>query len=105
MKNDDPWHFSHLGENYFRRIANNFRATDIANASIKDLYIGRTGIPYIGKNNGRLVNPNWCVRLMDGKEFKFGTPTINSLLPGLWDLHRCIHFEWSEIVNFYRKDF
>ncbi|MBW6536394.1 MAG: hypothetical protein K0B11_15395 [Mariniphaga sp.] len=97
----NPWHFSHLEKNYFRKIANNLRAVNIEYAQIEDLYIGATGVAYIEKKNGRQVNPNWCVRMKNNEEFKFGTPTRNSLESGLWDLSRCNHFKWSDIVKFY----
>lgn len=99
--NEDPWHFSYLGKEFFQRIANNLRATNIKDAQIEDLYLGCTGIPYVEKLNLRPVNPNWCVRLKDGKEFKYGKPIGNSLKPGLWNTENCIYFKWSDIVSFY----
>ena len=79
VKNQNPWHFSHLGEAYFKKVANNLRAAAIEDAQIKDLYIGCTGVAYAEKNNGRKVNPNWCVRMNNGNEFKYGTPIKNKL--------------------------
>ena len=98
---NDPWHFSHLGENYFFKIANNFGSVNIHNAQIEDVFIGSTGVAYIEKQNQRRVNPNWCVRLKNGKEYRYGTHTKNSTEPGLWDLNRCNHYKWTEIKDFY----
>lgn len=99
-RHPDPWHFSHLEHDYFLRIAQNLRAMNIRKAEIEDVYIGCTGVAYVEKRNGRKVNPNWCIRMRDGKEFKYGVPTRNSLEPGLWDLSKCIHYKWSEIVDY-----
>jgi len=101
QKLKDPWHFSYLGDKYFFRIANTLGATNIWNSQIEDLYIGNTGVAYIEKLKGRQVNPNWCVRMKNGDEFKCGTPTKNLLESGLWDLNRCNHYKWKEIVDFY----
>ena len=99
----DPWHFSYLGENYFLQVANNLGYVNLKYAQIEDLYIGSTGVEYKEKQYGLNVNPNWCVRMKNGKEYRFGTKTKDRKEPGLWDLNHCNHYKWKEIKDFYSK--
>ncbi|KAA0244885.1 MAG: hypothetical protein EDM75_15505, partial [Chlorobiota bacterium] len=62
-RHSDPWHFSHLGEEYFKSIASMLRAGNIDDAPINLVYIGKSGEPYENKRLGRNVNPNWAVVL------------------------------------------
>jgi len=103
QKNKDPWHFSHLGEKYFLRISNIVESLPIRNATIEELYIGCTGVEYAEIHNGRQINPNWCVKMKNGKEFRFGTTTGNILEVGQWDRNRCIQIKWTKIVDFYNS--
>lgn len=102
QKQNDPWHFSHLGERYFLRISNLVESLPNRNTKIEELYIGCTGVEYAEIHNGRQINPNWCVKMKNGDQFKYGTPTGNILEVGLWNLSRCTHFKWAEIVDFYK---
>lgn len=103
QKASDPWHFSHLGKDYFANISNLLGGLNVQNDLIEDIYIGCTGVPYIEINNGRKINPNWCVKLKSGDVFRFGTPTKNLLEKDQWKLSKCIHFKWEEIKDFYKK--
>ena len=102
QKQSDPWHFSHLGEKYFLKISRILGAVNIRSAKIEDLFIGCEGVQYAEIHNGRQINPNWCVKMKNGDEFKFGTPTKNILEEGLWIPTHCNHFKWAEIVDFYK---
>lgn len=102
QKQNDPWHFSHLGERYFLQISSFFGSKIIENDLIDDLYIGHKGRPYIEKPINWHVNPNWCVRLKSGEECKSRTVKRKLLKPGLWDTNRCNQFKWTEIVDFYK---
>jgi hypothetical protein len=97
----DPWHFSHLGEEYFLQISSFFGSSNIKNDLIDNLHIGCTGEPYIEKKNGRLVNPNWCIRLKNGENFKSRTVKRALFKKGLWKLSNCITLKWNEISDFY----
>jgi hypothetical protein len=102
QKHKDPWHFSHLDKKYFLKISDILGVVDIRNAKIEDIFIGCTGVEYTEIHNGRQINPNWCVRMKSGEEIRYGTITKNQLESGLWNLGRCNHFKWAEIVDFYK---
>lgn len=96
----DRWHFSYLGKDYFNNIQKILEMYRLPFNEIETIYTGKSNVPYFEKTKGRKVNPNWCVRLKNGKEYKFGTPTGNKLVEGLWDLSKCNRFAWEEIKNF-----
>lgn len=102
MTKKNQWHFSHLGEDYFLQISSFFGSSTIKNDSIENLYIGCTGEPYSEKKNGRLVNPNWCISLKNGKNYKSRTVKRALYYPGLWETNNCKSFKWSDISNYYK---
>ena len=99
----NPWHFSHLGKSYFLEIANLLRLGRSLDVPIDIVYVGKKGEPYAHKKVGRSVSPNWCVRLKDGRELKYGTPTKHMVERGLWTLSNCHAFKWSEIKEYFEN--
>ena len=59
-----PWHFRHLGRDYFKPIFDDCRRTGIW--PLRRIYTGKTREPYIKKTRGRDVNPNWMVEDVAG---------------------------------------
>lgn len=100
---NDPWHFSHLGKSYFLDIAYSVGYGYKLDVPIKQLFIGKKGVPYIEKKKGRNVNPNWCVITSDGKEFKGGPSLGNNVEAGLWKLSNCNRFLWEEVEKLFMK--
>jgi hypothetical protein len=96
----DPWHFSYLGKGYFLNIAYVLGYGHTLDCPIDIVYTGKSNVEYIERMRGRKVNPNWCVKLLNGKESKYGTPTGNNLIDGLWNLSNCKKFEWDDIKSY-----
>lgn len=96
----DPWHFSHLGEDYFLNLALNAKCGRSWDAKIDYVYIGKSGTEYRQKRNGRNVNPNWSVHLTDSREFKYdnkkGKPE-----KGMWDRKNCNVYYWSDLKEYF----
>lgn len=90
----DPWHFSHLGLDYFRPIALAHRASRLP--AIKRVWTGRTGVQYSLKSQGRKINPNWMLELVDGATYtgKTGFMSTDS-----YDKSQMHAWSWSEIVG------
>ena len=96
------WHFSHLGIDYFLKIARTLGFESNLNAPIKEIYIGKSGVAYIEKLRGRKVNPNWAVILNSGEQKKYDNRK-RKLEEGLWKRSNCNVYYWDEIKNFFRK--
>jgi len=96
------WHFSHLGEEYFKRIGSITLEKYSLDIPIKTVFVGKTGEPYYLKNKGREVNPNWCVIMENGEEKKYDGRK-RKLNPGLYNTGHCFRFEWEEIKNFFNS--
>ncbi len=97
----DPWHFSHLGIEYFDNIARKFGAKALKEAKIDRLYIGSSGEAYEKKRFGRNVNPNWAVEMTDGSKYKCRANRNQPLEEGLWTKSNCLVFDWSDIVEWF----
>lgn len=98
----DEWHFSHLGFDYFERIIakiaeNERKSIESIKSNIKFIGIGRMGVPYIEKRNGRQVNPNWHVITNDGKFFRGKSFVVDVL----WPFNEVNSFEWQEILDWF----
>jgi hypothetical protein len=100
---NDQWHFSHLGEKYFLRIANTTCRRAGYDAPILTVFIGKTGEPYALKKKGRQINPNWGVVLQDGRTIHCGPATGNRPEPGLWEVEHCFEVPWSVIGEYFLK--
>jgi hypothetical protein len=90
----DPWHFSHLGLDYFRPIALAHRGSRLP--AIKRVWTGRTGVQYALKSQGRKVNPNWMVELIDGSTYTGRTGFMST---DSYDKSQMHAWSWSEIVE------
>lgn len=99
---NSDWHFSHLGEGYFKNIAYISAKKYSLDVPIKTVFIGKTGEPYTLIKFGRYINPNWCVILENGEEKKYNT-TSKKLSEGLWGLSNCFRFEWDEIKRYFER--
>jgi len=101
--NPDAWHFSHLGADYFKKIGLEVFKMYSVDVPIRVVYVGKTGEPYEKKNQGRNVNPNWWVKLLDGKEIGYNT-TRKKIFEGRWELGNCSEIEWEEIRKYFEDD-
>jgi len=101
--NIDKWHFSHLGENFFKNIALLTAQKYSLDVPIRNVFIGKSGEPYYLIKFGRMINPNWCVNLNNGDEKKFDSRS-KKLLPGLYNKNNCHRFDWEEIRNYFTKN-
>jgi hypothetical protein len=61
---NDPWHFSHLGPDYFRRI---FRVCNEKGICPSIIWLGISGVEYIEIKKGRKINPKWMVEGDNGR--------------------------------------
>jgi len=100
----DVWHFSYLGEEYFKRIGLNALEKYSLDVEIETVFIGKTGEPYYLKTQNREVNPNWAVILKDGRELKYIRKGKGMLTEGLWELNKCNIYQWEVIKNFYNSN-
>ncbi|GAB1348597.1 hypothetical protein MASR1M107_08090 [Ignavibacteriales bacterium] len=100
-KADHPWHFSHLGEGYFKDVAQILGFGRTLDAPIRLIYVGKSGVPYSEKKRGRMVNPNWAVLQEDGQEFKYKQNKNDFVQSGLWNTSNCNCFYWEEIRKFF----
>lgn len=98
----DPWHFSHLGEDYFLDLAMNAKCGRSWDAKIEFVYIGKTGVEYKLKRNGRNVNPNWSVHLTDSREFKYDNRK-QKLEKGMWERKNCNVYYWSDLKEYFLR--
>ncbi|MDP4114798.1 MAG: hypothetical protein Q8903_01615 [Bacteroidota bacterium] len=99
----DPWHFSHLGKDFFLDIAGVTCKIRSFNVDLETVYIGATGEPYIEKTKGRKINPTWYAVTKDGQEYK-GGPRVKGLFEiGTWKKANCKSFNWEEIKDYYCK--
>jgi hypothetical protein len=60
----DPWHFSHLGREYFQRL--NWACKGSGHVPIRYVWTGKTGVPYAERSAGRAINANWMVETANG---------------------------------------
>ena len=97
------WHFAHLGRDYFLDISSKLGFGGKWDSPIYLVYVGKSGVPYIEKKNGRNVNPNWSVITKDGREFKFKSGSPNMVENGLWDKRKCNVFKWEEVSLFFEN--
>jgi len=75
----NPWHFSHLGKDFFENVSRILNYGGTLDCPIKSIYTGNTSdVPYNQKLLGRKVNPNWWVLLNDGRQLKYGTSTTGN---------------------------
>jgi hypothetical protein len=56
---NDPWHYSHLGREYFLPIVRGCKQNGVW--PLRWIWVGTTGVPFAEKSNGRQINPNWMV--------------------------------------------
>lgn len=99
----DPWHFSHLGKDFFLDIAGVTCKIRSFNVELETIYIGATGEPYIEKTKGRKINPTWYAVTKDGQEYK-GGPRVKGLFEmGSWKKSNCKEFNWEEIKEYFLK--
>jgi len=96
----DPWHFSHLGKEYFEKIAQILGYGKTLDCPIKSVYTGNKGVKYEDKNIGRKINPNWWVLLLNEKQVKYGTTTGNKIVEGNCSTDGYKRTSWSEIKNY-----
>jgi hypothetical protein len=61
----NPWHFSHLGRDYFQRVLLECRSS--GHIPIRTVWTGRTGVPYAERAAGRAINANWMIETESGK--------------------------------------
>lgn len=90
----DPWHFAHLGIDYFGPIARGHRNARLA--PIRAVWTGRKGVTYADKARGRQVNPNWMLELEDGTTC---TKTSGFGVPGSYSKQNMHRWLWSDIVG------
>lgn len=100
FNDNNEWHFSHLGEDYFRNIAKNICGVNSLDVPISEVYIGKSGEPYIKKRQGRNVNPNWCVKLLNGKAFKCRSSN-GEISVGLYNRSNCKVFNWNVVKEYF----
>ncbi|MBK7867812.1 MAG: hypothetical protein IPJ75_13045 [Ignavibacteriales bacterium] len=98
-KADHPWHFSHLGEGYFKDVAQILGFGRKLEAPIKLVYVGKSGVPYAEKKRGRMVNPNWAVIQENGEEFRYKQNKNDVVLTGLWNTSNCHCFSGKKFGN------
>lgn len=96
----DPWHFSHLGKEYFEKISKILGYGGKLDCPIKSIYTGNKGVKYEDKNLGRKINPNWWALLLNGRQFKYGTTTGNKIAEGNFSTTGYKRTKWSEIKNY-----
>lgn len=101
VKLDEPWHFSHLGKGYFLEVSRLLGFGRTLAVPIKTIYIGKTGVPYIEKNRGRMVNPNWAVILENGEKYRNQRNGDKYLQHGLWNTSNCHCFYWDDIRKYF----
>ncbi len=63
----DSWHFAHLGCSYFIDLFNECKKYRVW--PLRWIWIGKKGVPYKEKKNGRKINPNWMIEDMEGKRY------------------------------------
>ncbi len=97
---NDPWHFSYLGKEYFEKVSEILGYGGNLDCPIQSIYTGKKGEEYEKKLLGRKVNPNWSVILLNGKQFKFGRDTKNKLIEGSFGLSGYIKTKWDNIKNY-----
>lgn len=95
----DPWHFSHLGREYFEAIAYGCRRSGAW--PLQYIWIGRTGVAYAEIARGRKVNPNWMVEDVNGQH---RTRTGGFDRPGTYDPGRMTRWTYEEIAAYFRLD-
>ncbi|NLT50020.1 MAG: hypothetical protein GXX85_03785 [Ignavibacteria bacterium] len=100
---DDDWHFSHLGRDYFLNVSRLLNFGGKLDSPIDKIYIGKKGVPYIERKRGREVNPNWCVILNDGRQIRFKSNSNGLPEKGLWERSNCHIFKWEEIKTFFEN--
>lgn len=96
----DPWHFSHLGKDYFIKISEILGFGGRLDCPVNIVYTGKSNVEYIEKQRGRQVNPNWSVVLKDGKNLRYGSASGNRIQEGLWGSANCKKTRWSDILNY-----
>jgi|GEM_PF-6457331 len=101
LKLEEPWHFSHLGKGYFLEVSRLLGFGRTLEAPIQIIYIGKSGVAYIEKNRGRMVNPNWAVILENGEKLRYQRNRNEGVLPGLWNTSNCHFFLWNDIREYF----
>lgn len=96
----DPWHFSHLGKEYFEKISEILGYGGNLDCPIKSIYTGNKGVKYEDKKLGRKINPNWWALLINGRQLKYGTTTGNKIIEGTFSTDGYKRTNWNEIKNY-----
>lgn len=96
----DPWHFSHLGKEYFEKISGILGYGGKLDCPIKSIYTGNKGVKYEDENLGRKINPNWWALLLNGRQLKYGTTTGNKKVEGSFSTDGYKRTSWREIKNY-----
>lgn len=99
----DQWHFSHLGESFFKNIALLTAQNYSLDVPIKHVLIGKSGEPYNLIKLGRNINPNWCVIMENGEEKKYDSRS-KKISPGLYNNNNCHRFDWTEIKKYFKTN-
>ena len=90
----DPWHFSHLGRQYFLEIFHGCKESGVW--PLRWIWVGTTGVPFVEKSNGRHVNPNWMVEDDQGRRH---TRSSGFETQGQYNEGRMRRFAYDEVAQ------
>jgi hypothetical protein len=92
----DPWHFSHLGSQYFLKIFLGCRKNGVW--PLRWIWVGTTGVPFAKKSKGQQVNPNWMVEDEHGQR---RTKTSGFEKEGKYDEGHMRRFSHDDVVQYF----
>lgn len=94
-----PWHFAHLGSDYFATIADAHRAAGLP--PLVAIWTGRLGVSYDQKACGRQVNPNWMIEVQGGTTY---TKRGGFSTPDTYVQANMYRWAWDEIESHFGRD-
>ncbi len=92
----DPWHFSHLGRQYFLAMFRGCRENGVW--PLRWIWIGTTGVPFAEKLKGRQIHPNWMVEDTQGQR---RTRSGGFKEEGRYNEGRMRRFSYNDVAQYF----